>query len=144
MRIDTLHPVTSRRLRVIADTATLEAAALAFSAAHIGLLIVCDAEGAVAGIVSKSDLIRHLPIGGTGAPVTSLMCRAVVSCAPGDDLHDAWRVMSNRNLQNMPVLSADAKPVGVLDIRDAMKVLFEEEELQEHLLANYVAGVGYQ
>jgi CBS domain-containing protein len=144
MRIDTLHPVTSRRLQVIADSATLEAAALAFSAVHIGLLIVCDADGTATGIVSKSDLIRHLPAGGSGALVTSLMSRAIVSCAPGDDLRDAWRIMANGNLQNMPVLSADAKPLGVLDIRDAMKVLFEEEELQEHLLANYVAGVGYQ
>jgi CBS domain-containing protein len=144
MRIDTLQPVTSRRLQMISDSATLEAAALAFSAAHIGLLIVCDVDGVATGIVSKSDLIRHLPAGGAWAPVSSLMSRTIVSCAPGDDLRDAWRVMANRNLQNMPVLSADAKPLGVLDIRDAMKVLFEEEELQEHLLANYVAGVGYQ
>jgi hypothetical protein len=32
----------------------------------------------------------------------------------------------------------------VLDIRDAMKALFEQEENQERLLANYIAGIGYQ
>jgi CBS domain-containing protein len=144
MRIDELHSVTVRRLQVIFDGATLEAAALAFSGAHIGLLIVCDKNGAAAGIVSKSDVIRHLACDGPGAPVTSLMSRTIISCAPDDDLHDAWRLMVNRNLQNMPVLSTDSTPLGVLDIRDATKVLFEEEELQEHLLINYVAGVGYQ
>ena len=52
--------------------------------------------------------------------------------------------MGAQNLQNMPVLSADSRPLGVLDIRDALKILFEQEEYQEHLLFNYVAGVGYQ
>lgn len=50
--------------------------------------------------------------------------------------------MDNR-VQNMPVLDADARPLGVLDIRDALKVLFEQEQLQEHMLANYIAGIGY-
>jgi hypothetical protein len=44
----------------------------------------------------------------------------------------------------MPVLGTDSKPLGVLDIRDALKVLFEQEEYQEQMLFNYVAGVGYQ
>jgi hypothetical protein len=44
----------------------------------------------------------------------------------------------------MPVLGTDSKSLGVLDIRDALKVLFEQEEYQEQMLFNYVAGVGYQ
>jgi hypothetical protein len=52
--------------------------------------------------------------------------------------------MVAQRLQNMPVLGTDAKPLGVLDIRDALKALFEQEEYQEGLLSNYVAGVGYQ
>ena len=27
---------------------------------------------------------------------------------------------------------------------DAMKALYEQEELQEHMLADYIAGIGYQ
>ena len=44
----------------------------------------------------------------------------------------------------MPVLSADLKPLGVLDVRDALKALLAQEEYQERLLANYIAGIGYQ
>ncbi len=44
----------------------------------------------------------------------------------------------------MPVLGPTAIPLGILDIRDAMKALFEQEERQEQLLADYIAGVGYQ
>jgi hypothetical protein len=44
----------------------------------------------------------------------------------------------------MPILGPDAKPIGVLDIRDALRALFEQEEYEERLLINYIAGVGYQ
>ena len=52
--------------------------------------------------------------------------------------------MSARRLQNMPVLSADSKPIGVLDIRDALQALLEQEQYQEQLLVDYVSGVGYR
>jgi predicted transcriptional regulator len=52
--------------------------------------------------------------------------------------------MAARNLQNAPVVDADRKPLGILDIRDAMKALFEEEQVQEQMLFNYVTGVGYR
>jgi hypothetical protein len=52
--------------------------------------------------------------------------------------------MAAQSLQNIPVLSTHSTPVGVLDIRDALNVLFEQEEQDERLLINYIAGVGYQ
>ena len=73
-----------------------------------------------------------------------LMSRHVVSCGPNDDVHTVWQTMAARNLQNVPVLGDDGRPLGILDIRDAMKALFEQEEMQEQLLANYIAGIGYQ
>jgi predicted transcriptional regulator len=76
--------------------------------------------------------------------MASLMSSNIVSCRPEDDLYVIWERMTTQKLQNVPVLGADSKPVGVLDIRDALRVLFEQEEYQERLLFNYVAGVGYQ
>jgi hypothetical protein len=52
--------------------------------------------------------------------------------------------MAVRGLQNMPVLSADSAPVGILDVRDALKALFMNEEYQERLLQDYIGGVGYR
>lgn len=145
MRLDKLRHVTVARLAVVSDHATLRTAATALSDPHIGLVVVCGQSGAVVGVVSKSDLIRHLTLGGTAeASVAVRMSRDVVSCRPEDDLYATWKIMAGRSLQNIPVLGADAKPLGVLDIRDAMKVLFEQEEYQERLLSNYIAGIGYQ
>lgn len=95
--------------------------------------------------MSKSDVVRHLTnVGITEAPIADLMSRNIVACGPEDDLYATWQRMAAQSLQNMPVLDAHSEPIGVLDILDALKVLFEQEEYQERLLLNYVAGVGYQ
>jgi hypothetical protein len=52
--------------------------------------------------------------------------------------------MSAHSLQNMPLLSTDLRPLGVLDVRDALKALLDQEKYEERLLFNYVTGTGYQ
>ena len=144
MRIETLRPLTAARLVAITVDTSLRNAAVALSNPHIGLLVVCD-ENRAAGVVSKSDIVRHLTKAGvTEAPVVTLMSRNIISCHPEDGLYATWQDMGERDLQNMPVLDTNAKPIGVLDIRDALKALLEQEEYQERLLSSYVAGGGYQ
>jgi|SRR3954470_18300883 CBS domain-containing protein len=145
MRIETLRSVTAARLVAITLDTSLRNAAAALSNRRIGLLVVCDETKRATGVVSKSDIMRHLSDVGVGETrVATLMSRNIVSCGPEDDLYAVWQMMTARELQNMPVLGTDATPLGVLDIRDALKALFEQEEYQERLLSNYVAGVGYQ
>jgi CBS domain-containing protein len=145
MRIDLLSDMTVARLAVIATDATLQAAAVALSDPRVGLVVVCDESGVVAGVVSKSDIVRHLALSETAKElVMARMSRNIVSCRPEDDLYETWKVMSARGLQNIPVLNADSKPIGILDIRDALKMLLEQEQYEEQQLINYVAGVGYQ
>jgi CBS domain-containing protein len=137
--------VISGRLVVIAVDETLRTAAFALSNPHIGLLVVCDENRKATGVVSKSDIVRHVAnVGVAQVRVSTLMTRNIISCRPEDDVYATWQRMEAQSLQNMPVLGTDAKPLGILDIRDALKVLFEQEEYQERLLLNYVAGAGYQ
>jgi CBS domain-containing protein len=145
MLVGQLRPVTSVRLMVIGVDAPLHEAAVSFLKPGIGLVVACHGNGEAAGVLSKSDLVRHMATARAElASVSALMSSPFFSCTPDDDLHAIWETMSTRSLQNVPVLNMDARPIGVLDIRDAMKALFEQEELQEKLLANYIAGVGYQ
>jgi CBS domain-containing protein len=145
MLIDKLHALTSPRLAVIDVNATVQAAAFSLSRPGIGLVVVCNGNGGAEGVLSKSDLVRHLVSSASSVPpVSALMSTSIMSCTPEDDLHEVWQTMATNSLQNMPVVDAGARPVGILDIRDAMKALFEQEENQEHMLSRYVAGIGYR
>ena len=144
MRIDQLTPLTSDRLRVIDMDATLQAAAHLLSHPGIGLIVVCSGNGIAAGVLSKSDLVRHLAHQDPArSSVTALMSRDIVACTPEDEVYAVWQIMADQRLQNIPILGMDSIPVGVLDIRDAMKALFEQEQYQERMLSDYVAGLGY-
>jgi hypothetical protein len=59
MPIDFAAVIKTRRA-VIATNAILRNAAVALSSPHIGLIIICEENGTVAGVVSKSDLVRLL------------------------------------------------------------------------------------
>ena len=145
MRVEGLSAVTSARLVVIGLNATLRTAARALSAPQIGLVVVCADGMEVAGVVTKSDLVRHLAVAGAAeVPVAGLMSQNVISCRPEDDLLSAWQKMASENVENIPVLSSDLRPLGILNVRDALKVLFEQERYEERLLVNYIAGAGYQ
>lgn len=52
--------------------------------------------------------------------------------------------MVHRRLQNLPLLGTDRRPVGTLDIRDALQAMIEIEQDQETQLVNYISGVGYR
>lgn len=144
MRIDSFKPMTASRLRVIDGGAGVRAAAAALGG-DAGLVVVRGDTGEAAGVISKSDLVRHLARAGSArADAAGLMTRTVVSCRPQDDIRAVWQAMTARGLQNLPVLDARSRPLGILDIRDAMRVILETEELEEQVLVNYIAGVGYR
>jgi CBS domain-containing protein len=143
--IEQLYSTISPRLAAVATTATVRTAARALSQLNVGMLVVCNEGGPVVGVISKSDLVRHLAReGDLGAALTSVMTRNVVACSIRDELQAVWKKMVDRRLQNVPVLNDHARPVGVLDIRDALSVLLQEEENEEKLLVNYVSGIGYR
>ena len=105
MRIDSFRAMTSRRLRTIEAAASVRAAAAILSGSDIGLVVVCDDRGAAAGLISKSDLVRHLArLGSPQTSAATLMTRPFMSCRPEDELHLVWQSMTKRRFQNVPVL----------------------------------------
>lgn len=145
MIIADLTEATRRRFRALSQESSVQTAANAFSDARVGLVVVCDEADRALGVVSKSDLVRHLAgAGRIDMPVAGVMTRSVFSASPGDDLRTAWELMVARRLQNLPLLDADRRPLGTLDIRDALEAILAFEREQEDQLVNYIAGKGYR
>jgi CBS-domain-containing membrane protein len=145
MLIGDLTKATSVRLGTLEQCSSVRDAATTFADARLGLLVICDEHERAIGVVSKSDLVRHLARAGhVDLPVTDVMTRSLISASPGDDLRLTWKVMVQRRLQNLPLLDPNRRPVGTLDIRDALQAIIQLEQDQEDQLVNYVAGVGYR
>ena len=145
--IEGILPVARERLVTVRNDAPLTEAAKFLDGRHINLVVVCDKDGAMVGIITRTDIIRQMSIcNGCGctAAVTTMMTKDVTFCHPDDLLHDVWLIMKEKGLLHVPIVDKDSKPLGVINERDALRVLFEEGVHDESLLRDYVMGVGYR
>jgi len=113
---------------------------------HTDLVVVCSCDELLAGVITKTDLVRQMSQcqgSGSATAASTVMTRTVILCHPSDLLHDVWSIMKERGLKNIPVVGQDSRPIGVLNARDALEVLLEEAEYEEQLLRDYVMCVGY-
>lgn len=132
------------RFKALDETSTVRLAAEALANPRLGLVVVRGPDERPTGVVSKSDLVRHLAQAGlVELPVTAVMTRTVITGSPADDLHETWQYMVRQRLQNLSVVGSDHQLVGTLDIRDALSAILKSEERQEEALINYIAGNGY-
>jgi CBS domain-containing protein len=146
MRVENILSAASKRLVIVREDAPLSEAAKLLLEADADLLVVCNAAGRTAGVISKTDVVRQIgrrPDGEETPAVSAVMTRTVVSCKPGDLLHDLWTTMKDRRLKNLPILDHDSRPIGMINARDLLEALLEEVEHEEVLLRDYVMSIGH-
>jgi CBS domain-containing protein len=146
MTVEKLLPVAHGRLIVIGSDAAVIDAARHLASPHMHLLVVCDRTGKAAGVMSKMDVVKHISSCQGNAcriAVSAVMTHEIVACRPDDRLRDVWTRMKTRSVQCVPVLSSNAKPLGVLYARDVLETLLTEVEDEEALLRDYVMSVGF-
>ena len=135
----------SRLVTVGLDTLLLDVAKR-LADRRINIVVVCKADGSMAGVVSKTDIVRR--IGGCqGSACTTLaadlMTADVRHCGLHEQLGGVLKMMHTHGLAQIPVVDEDSKPVGVVDARDALRALLADEQYEESLLRDYVMGIGY-
>lgn len=136
----------SRLVTVHVDTPLAEVAAL-LSSAQISLVVVCDAQGLAAGVITETILVRQLGFGRADIFSTcagEVMTRDFTACKPTDLLSDLMALMHQHGLMHVPVVGEDRRPVGVVNVKDGLRALLAQGHYEESLLRNYVMGVGYQ
>lgn len=140
-----LQAARERLVTIADDAALIEAARLLTSGTD--LVIVCDSEGLLQGVVTKTDIVRQVSISLDATclgAVSAVMTRDVVMCRKADALQDVSRLMKGRHLKNIPVVDGDNRPLGILTARAILRVLLSDAEYEEAQLVGYVKGIGYR
>ncbi len=104
-----------------AATSIGEAIAL-LSRHNIGALVVVDAAGGPAGILSERDIIRHMAASARPgeAVVGDWMTQPVTVATPADDVDSVLRTMTARRFRHVPVVDG-SRLVGIVTIGDLVK-----------------------
>lgn len=136
-----------KRLVTVAQTDSVAQAARLLSNRATSLVVVCDEDGVMRGVVTKSDIVRqigHCLGGSCSTGVAEVMTRDVVCCEPGQTLDEVWHTMRQRRLRHVPVIDSEQRPLGVLYAHEALETLLKDAENEQDLLRDYVMGIGYR
>jgi CBS domain-containing protein len=117
--------MTASLLTVSAD-ATLGDAAAAMAARGVGAVVVLEGER-VAAILTERDVMKAVAAGKDGsAPVDEWMTSHPDTIEPTDTTDHAASLMIHGGFRHLPVVEADGRVVGIVSIRDLMKVALDD------------------
>ncbi len=123
LRIDDLMHTGEATPQVAAD-ATLSEALLEMTRKGLGMTTVVDAGGRICGIFTDGDLRRLLDHGEmrfADLAIADVMHHDCVTVPPGLLAAEALRIMEKRSINALPVVDADRKVVGALNMHDLLR-----------------------
>jgi CBS domain-containing protein len=90
---------------------------------NVGCVIVIDAVGDVAGIVTDRDItVRGVAEGRSGdIPVEVVMTRSVATADPGADVAEAAATMMKRRVRRLPVVDVHGHVHGLVALDDLVR-----------------------
>jgi CBS domain-containing protein len=147
MLVNRLFSQAAARLISVEQDAPVTEAARLLRDSKSDMVVVCDREGVLAGVVTKSDVvaqISHCCGASCTTGVAAMMTTTGSHCRGADRLSDVWQVMKDKQLKNLPVVDNRRRPVGILAAPDVLQALMGEVQQEEALLRDYVMCIGYQ
>lgn len=111
---------------------------------RIGAVVVLDAAGAIAGIVSERDIVRAMAGGGAGVlekTAQQIMTKKVQTCSPLDSEAELMQLMTENRIRHLPVL-ANGQLAGMISIGDVVKLRIESIEREAEDMKTYIASAG--
>ena len=133
--------VCDREPYFVRETATAFDAAQYMADRNIGAVCVLDADDRLIGIFSERDLLQRVIVkqrDPAAVPIREVMSepRATISC--NDTPHQALELMERVGSRHLPVMDGDVF-VGMLSMRDIMRVEISEQGAELQLLHEYIS-----
>ena len=96
------------------------------AARGVGAVVVLEADR-VAAILTERDVMKAVAAGKDGsAPVNEWMTSHPDTIEPSDTTDHAASLMIHGGFRHLPVVEPDGKVVGIVSIRDLMKVALDD------------------
>jgi len=120
--VEVLRYRVDRNLAVVSeDSPVLEAIRSSGADRRAGAFLLVDGTGRLSGIFTDGDLRRLVQREGEKGllrPLREVMTRSPVHLGAEDQVRDAVRLVRERRLDEIPVIDAEGRPIGLLDVQD--------------------------
>ncbi len=123
---DVMRPLD--QCRVASQTKTVREVLVQVSrpGRRTGAVMLVDEQGLLTGLFTDSDLARLLENrrdANIDGPVSDVMTHSPSTVSSGTMMMDAIEVMGERKISELPVIDADGRPVGLIDVTDVVGLL---------------------
>ncbi len=114
---------TGERLAIVHFSEPTKSAFAAITKARAGACVVIDDSGKLCGIVTDGDLRRALlkDVNFFNAPVTEVMTKSPKVIHPEALATEALHLMQTHQIDDLPVVDEDGRPIGMLDVQDLLQ-----------------------
>ncbi len=141
MKVKELLSIKGLECFSITSDQTLFDAAKQMAECNIGALLVMD-KGSLAGIVTERDIVKTTANEKTACKdvkIKSAMSTNLLVVKPGDDLDYVMAIMIQNNIRHTPVVE-ESGLVGLLSMRDVVRVLVKNLKAENHYLKDMIGG----
>jgi len=93
---------------------------------RVGVILVTDSDGRLAGVFTDSDLARLLERRRDAAldqPIFNVMTANPITVSSGDRAQVAIDILASRNISELPVVDPAGQPLGIIDITDIISLM---------------------
>lgn len=140
MRVSDILKQKGDRVVAVSHASSLQAALKMMAEARIGALVVNDAQGGLAGVLSEREVVTALALWGAPAlqhTAGEVMTDDAVTIGPADPVLQAMALMTERRARHLPVME-NGRVVGLLSIGDVVKSRLSEK-VQENAVLQDIA-----
>ncbi len=112
---------------VVQEDITVQEALLVITQSRAGSCAICDKEGKLLGIFTDGDLRRHLEQEGADIlrkRIADVATKQPLAISEDGLAAEALQILRDRKIDELPVIDAAEKVVGLLDVQDLLKAGF--------------------
>jgi CBS domain-containing protein len=142
MHVDHILKSKGSTVHTVRSDARIAEAIAVLNSRKIGAVVVLDAVGGVAGILSERDIVRHMgddPKALLERPVSDCMTKTVITSTRLTTIAELMNQMTRFRVRHIPIIE-DGELLGIVSIGDVVKRKIEEAESEAAALRDYIAS----
>ena len=126
----TVAEVMNRSVLTVDPTSSIGEAAEKMIDAGVGAVVVVEDMARIVGIITERDLMRAVAQRARAAEarVRQWMTESVVTIEPDTEIHDAAKMMFEKNFRHLPVVNKDGRLMGIASLRRLSQHEFEQSK----------------
>lgn len=141
MKVKELLSIKGIECFSITSEQTLLDAAKQMNDCNIGALLVMN-KGSLVGIITERDIVKNAAKEANDCKevkINDAMSKNLLVVKPGDDLDYVMAIMIQNNIRHTPVVE-ESGLVGLLSMRDVVRVLVKNLKAENHYLKDMIGG----